>query len=253
MALLDDIIAKKKTLDAARPLNVDVVRNLAGWFEMELTIAGLGLEGCVFSHEEIAQVRTRGPVLRSRPPSEQKLALNHLAALQLVARLSFQQNGVVTERTVGALHGTLYHGLLPTAGKYRDASLVKGHRGLLNGAPDPAKVRVSMSALSGWLRRTEPSLETALEAHHRLLSARPFEDGNAAVSLLLANLVFNLAGYPPVVVSPAGQEQYFATSERGWVAGDKAAFRDFMLGLMDQSLDVCLVGAAQALAGQSDA
>ncbi|MBP2313813.1 Fic family protein [Azospirillum soli] len=245
MALLDDINEKKRALDSARPLPMTVVRDLADWFELELTTACNTVEGGDLKPEEVRTVLDRGAILRHRPPAAQRLVLNHRGALELMARLSFQPGGVVTERTVTAFHGVLYQGIDEAAGKYREGPLKDGGVGA---SPDPAKVRVSMSALSGWLRRTDAGPETAFEAHHRLMSVRPFYEGNAATALLLCNLILNRAGYPPVVVRPDDRDLYRDMVERAWSVGDKAPFRELMMRLLDQSLDVCLIGAAKKVA-----
>ncbi|CAO3378160.1 Fic family protein [Azospirillum argentinense] len=243
MALLDDILEKKRVLDDARPMPLTVVRDLADRFERGLTTACLLVEGVELSPDDIRMVLDRGAVLRSRPADPQRLVLNHRSALELMARLSFQGGGVVTERTIAAFHGVLYQGIDTNAGRYRDGAL-KDDAGA---SPDPAKVRVSMSALSGWLRRTEAGPEAAFEAHHRLMSVRPFFQGNAATALLLCNLILNRAGFPPVVVTDEDREMYGAMVERAWSLGDKTPFRDLMMRLLDRSLNLCLRSAARAL------
>jgi len=250
MALLDEISAKKRALDAARPLPPEVVHGLADWFELELTVACNAVENGELTRDEIMRVLDKGPVLRNRPPAAQRLVANHVNALHLMARLSFQPNGVVTERTMAAFHAVLYQGIDHTAGKYREGPLKEG---VAAGSPDPAKVRVSMSALSGWLRRTEPGVETALETHHRFMSIRPFHEGNAAVALLTTNLILNRAGYPPIVVRTDDRDSYFDLVERARTVGDRGPYRDLMLRFLDESLDVCLVASAQAMAGRTDA
>lgn len=246
MALLDDINEKKRALDAARPLPVEVVSALADRFERELTIACVTVEDAGLTPEEVLFVLGRGAVLRNRSAEAQRLVLNHVQALTLMARLAYDGGGVITERTVAALHGVLYHGLDESAGHYRDAPLPDE-----GGNADPAKIRVSMSALSGWLRRTEPGVETALEAHHRLMIVRPFGQGNAAVALLLANLLLNRAGYPPVAVRPDDIQAYADTVERARTVGDKLPYRDTMLRLLNRSLDDCLEALARAAGNAS--
>ena len=243
MALLDHITQKKRALDEARPLPPDVVRDLADWFELELTKACNLVEGGALAPDEVRAVLDRGAVLRHRPQEAQRLVLNHRSALELMARLSFQPGGVVTERTVAAFHGVLYQGIDGDAGKYREGPLKDGSVGA---SPDPAKVRVSMSALSGWLRRTEPSPEAAFEAHHRLMSVRPFFEGNAVTAILLCNLILNRAGYPPVVVRAEDGDLYRDLVERAWSVGDKTPFRELMMHFLDQSLDTCLLGVSRA-------
>ncbi len=247
MALADDIAEKKRALDAARPLPLDVVHGLADWYEMELTVSGLLVERASLTRDEVKQVLDRGPVLRHRPPAEQRLALNHRLALQLLARLSYDATGATTERTITAFHAILFQNIDESPGAYREGPLVDS---TVNVTPDPAKVRVSMSALSGWLRRTEPSPEAAFEAHHRLMAVRPFDRGNAAVALMLCNLILNRAGYPPVAVREEEAGAYLEAVDRAAGIGDRNPFRALMADLLDQSLDISLVGAARAVAGR---
>ncbi len=249
MALLDQIAEKKQALDGARPLPQDVVHDLADWFEMELTVAALGIEGVPLKRSEIKAVLERGTVLRHRAVDEQRFTLNHRGALELMARLSFEANGAVSERTITAFHNVLHQGIDEEAGKYRNGPPKDDAAGT---SPDPAKLRVSMSALSGWLRRVESGPETAFEAHHRLMAIRPFHSGNGATALLLCNLMLNRAGYPPVVVRAEDRGLYADLVERAWSIGDKTPFRDLMMRFLDQSLDVCLVAAAKGLADPAD-
>lgn len=246
MPLLDAIADKKRALDAARPLPQDTVHDLADWFEMELTVAALGVEGIALKRAEVKGVLERGTVLPHRAAAEQRFALNHRAALELVARLSYEPGGVVSERTITALHTVLRQGLDDKPGAYRDGPPENDPQ---SSAPEPAKLRVSMPALSGWLRRAEAAPDTAFEAHHRLMAIRPFRTGNATTALLLCNLMLNRAGYPPVVVRAEDRALYADLVERAWAVGDKTPFRDLMMRLLDQSLDVCLVAAAKGLAG----
>lgn len=242
MALQDEIADKKRVLDGARPLPQDTVHDLADWFEMELTVAAVGIERVPLTRADIKAILDRGTLLRHRAVEEQRFTLNHRAALELMARLSFEPAGVVNERTIAAFHGVLHQGIDDEAGKYRNAPPKDDESG---NAPDPAKLRVSMPALSGWLRRAEAAPDTAFEAHHRLMALRPFNSGNRATALLLCNLLLNRAGYPPVVVRAEDRALYNDLVERAWSVGDKTPFRDLMMRFLDQSLDVCLVAAAK--------
>lgn len=250
MAAIDEVNEKKRALDAARPLPIGAVAALADWFETEMCVACALVEGERLTRKEVMLVLDKGPILRNRPVEHQRLIVNHRSALELLARLSFQPGGAVTERTITAFHGLLFNGADRAAGHYREGPLKDRAGGT---SPDPAKVRVSMSALSGWLRRAEPGVDTAFEAHCRLMAVRPFDDGNDTVALLLTNLILNRAGYPPVVVRENDLEAYVDGVRRAWSMGDKGPFRDAATGLLIKSLDVCLVGVAGALAERAGA
>jgi Fic family protein len=245
MTVLDEIAERKRAMDAARPLPQRAVDELASWFERELTVSTVLLEGARLSRDEAIRVMDRGPVLSAPPPFDQLLVVNHARALELQARLSYQPGGIVTERTVAAFHGVLYKGIDPRPGHYREGPLKDD---LPVPAPDAPKTHVSMSALSGWLRRSDASPETAVEAHLRLRMIRPFDRGNAAVALLACNLILNRAGYPPIAIREDGFDAYHDALVQAMTEGDKGAYRETMLGFLRQSLDVCLVAAAGSLA-----
>ncbi|MBV5336112.1 Fic family protein [bacterium] len=249
MPLPPEIIEKKRALDAARPLPGGVVRGLADWFEQELTVAAVLVEKVGLTRDDVLAVLARGRPLRSLPATAQKLVPNHLKALELMARLSYPQSGATSERTVAAFHGVLYRDVDEAAGEYRDGIPDDA----ADGAPDPAKLRVSMSALSGWLRRTDGGPESAIEAHLRLMMIRPFTQGNAAVALLVGNLMLNRAGYPPIVVDGDAMEEYDRTILRAKTVDDRTAFRQLAFELLGRSLDVCLIGAVRGRGDSLDA
>ncbi|MBF5095377.1 cell filamentation protein Fic [Azospirillum sp. INR13] len=243
MALLDEIAEKKRALDAARPLPQEVVHGIADRFELDLTVAAAALEEVPVKPADVKAILERGSILRHRPVEEQRFVLNHRAALELMARLSFDPTGAVTERTVSAFHSVLYRGIEDEAGKYRNGAPKDDPA---ETAPDPAKLRVSMSALSTWMRKSDAGPDTAFEAHHKLSAIRPFDTGNRATALLLCNLILNRAGYPPVVVLAEDRGLYLDLVERAWAVGDKTPFRDLMMRFLSQSLDFCLEAAGKA-------
>lgn len=241
MLALDEVKEGKAALDAARPLPVRTVAALADWFEVELCVTCALVEGRRLTRKEVMMVLDKGTILRNRPVDHQRLVLNNRSAAELLARLSFTPGGTVTERTICAFHGLLFGDIDRAPGRYREGPLRDGGPGA---TPDPAKLRVSMSALSGWLRRAEPGVDTAFEAHHRLMAVRPFDDGNHTVALYLCNLILNRAGFPPVLVREGSLDAYLEGVQRASALGDKGPFREVMSGLLLQSLEVCLAGRA---------
>lgn len=242
MPVITDILEKKRALDAARPFAAGAVRSIADWYERELTVAALLVEKAGLTRDDVLAVLARRKPLRTLPMSAQKLALNHLQALELMSRLAYEQIGHTTERTICAFHGVLFDGLDDAPGQYRDGAPDDADA---DDAPDPAKLRVSMSALSSWLRRSDGGLEAALEAHIRLMRIRPFHQGNAAVALLTTNLTLNRVGFPPIVVNEETLEEYEQAIKRAKTADDRTGFRQLAASLLDRSLDLCLAGAGR--------
>ncbi|WP_042695250.1 Fic family protein, partial [Azospirillum sp. B506] len=210
--------------------------------ELDLTVAAAALEEIPLKRDDVKTILERGSILRHRAVEEQRFVLNHRGSLELMARLSFDPTGAVTERTVAAFHSVLYRGIEDDAGKYRNGPPQDDPA---ETAPDPAKLRVSMSALSTWMRKSDAGPDTAFEAHHRLSAIRPFQVGNRATALLLCNLILNRAGYPPVVIEADDRNLYLDLVERAWSVGDKTPFRDLMLRFLSRSLDFCLEAAGQ--------
>lgn len=237
-----DVAEKKRALDAARPFPVGAVRNIADWYERELTVSAMLVERVGLTRDDVLAVLARRRPLRNLPATAQKLALNHLQALELMSRLSYGQIGYTTERTICAFHSVLYDGIDDTHGQYREGAPDDDESGA---ADDPAKLRVSMSALSNRLRRSEGGLEAAIEAHVRIMRIRPFNQGNAAVALLTANLTLNRAGWPPIVVDEATLDDYEQAVLRAKATDDRTPFRELALDLLDRSLDLCLAGAGR--------
>jgi Fic family protein len=249
MPIANDVAEKKRALDAARPVPTGSVRLLADWFERELTVGAMLVERVGLSRDDVLAVLQRGRPLRTLPATAQKLALNHLQALELQARLSYPQAGATSERTVCAFHNVLYQGVDEAPGKYREGAPDDDE----SGAPDPAKVRVSMSALSGWLRRSDGGVDSALEAHLRLMRIRPFNQGNAAVALLVTNTMLNRAGYPPIIIGEETVTEYEQAVLRAKTMDDRSSFKALAMDLLDRSLDLCLAGVTHSADMDADA
>ena len=79
-------------------------------------------------------------------------------------------------------------------------------------------------------------LELAFEAHQRLVSIHPFNDGNGRTSRLLMNYVQRYYGQPLTIVFREDQLAYFEALEQSRVAEDLTVFMNFMRGQHGKSL-----------------
>ena len=98
----------------------------------------------------------------------------------------------------------------------------------------------------GWLKNQPDTPETAFAAHHRLSDIRPFVAGNEVTARLLMNYILLRAGYPPIAVRSEDRPAYLAALAAG--DGRGAAFNAMMFRYLDQTLDLYLSAANQALA-----
>lgn len=116
--------------------------------------------------------------------------------------------------------------------------------------PNAQKVPVLVAALLGELRQSLPEavtlraqLELAFEAHQRLVSIHPFNDGNGRTSRLLMNYVQRYYGQPLTIVFREDRQAYFKALEQSRVAEDLTVFIDFMRGQHSKSLTYQLATA----------
>jgi Fic family protein len=107
-----------------------------------------------------------------------------------------------------------------------------------------------VAALVGELRERMPmaatlreQLELAFEAHQRLVSIHPFNDGHGRISRLLMNYVQRYYGQPLTIVFREDRQAYFEALEQSRVAEDLTVFIEFMQGQHGKSLTYQL-GAA---------
>jgi len=246
MGLMEEVVERKRALDAARPLARAAVEALADWYEVELTVSRLALEERRLSRAEVAAlfVGTGAPVSAPTSP-DRRFALNHRRLLELSARLT-TRGGAVSDRTAAAFHGTLTRDLDPTAGRPRDGA-PRDDWGVP--APDPARAAVSLAAFNAWSRRAENGLETAIEALVRLLTIRPFASANATVAIAVADVILARSGFPPLLVREEDAAAFRESARRVMTTGDRGPFREVVLTIERRELERCLVAAAEAFAG----
>jgi Fic family protein len=118
--------------------------------------------------------------------------------------------------------------------------------------PNAQKVPALVATLAGELRERMPvattlgaQLELAFEAHQRLVSIHPFNDGNGRTSRLLMNYVQRYHGQPLTIVFREDRQAYFAALEQSRVTDDLEVFFDFMRGQHSKSLTYQLAAATR--------
>ncbi len=94
-----------------------------------------------------------------------------------------------------------------------------------------------MGDLGRWLALAPATAATAIAAHERLVSIRPFADGNGRTARLLMNLVLLRGGYSPIVIGPDHRLAYINALENLQLGGDPAPDKRFMTNRLKDSLD----------------
>ncbi len=190
----------KAQLDALRPLAAEAVARLDTWYDVELTYTSNAIEGNTLTRQETAVVLEKGLTVRGKPLKDHQEAVDHLDALRYVRQL-VETNRPTTEADVRQIHALVVAGTLKgEAGIYSEhPRRIAGSRVVL---PGPHKLTALMQEFGEWLSQIEPTHDTAIEAHLRLVAIHPFSDGNGRTARLLMNLLLMRAGYPPLVVKP---------------------------------------------------
>ena len=75
---------KKARLDQHRPLPKELLRNLDGWFRIELTYTSNAIEGNTLTRQETAMVVEKGLTVGGKTLTEHLEATNHAHALDWV-------------------------------------------------------------------------------------------------------------------------------------------------------------------------
>jgi Fic family protein len=160
------------------------------------------------------------------------LALQRADAQLLPSPAWLRELAAAVMRSTGRVTHTALGTVDPTQGDLRRGNV------FIVGAssfPNAQKVPLLLATLTGELRERMPAvttlreqLELAFEAHQRLVSIHPFNDGNGRTSRLLMNYVQRYHGQPLTIVFREDRQTYFAALEQSRTAENLSIFFDFM-------------------------
>lgn len=175
------------------------------------------------------------------------LALARADAQQLPGPTFLRKLAAAVMHSTGRVTNTALGTVDPTQGDLRRNNV------FITGAtsfPNAQKVPALVANLIGELRKRMPAaatlreqLELAFEAHQRLVSIHPFNDGNGRTSRLLMNYVQRYYGQPLTIVFREDRQAYFEALEQSRVAEDLSVFIAFMLAQHGKSLTYQLTAA----------
>lgn len=160
------------------------------------------------------------------------LALRRADAQQFPGPTLLRELAAAVMQSTGRATNTALGTVDPTQGDLRRGNV------FISGAssfPNAQKVLALVAALTSELRERLPTaltlrkqLELAFEAHQRLVSIHPFNDGNGRTARLLMNYVQRYYSQPLTIVFREDRRAYFAALEQSRVADDLGTFFDFM-------------------------
>ena len=110
-----------------------------------------------------------------------------------------------------------------------------------------------MAEFADWLgnaRNIHP-VNSAAEAHYRLVSIHPFTDGNGRTGRLLMNMILLMTGYPPAIIRKRDRLAYMDSLEKAQLGGSKGDYLKIIGKAVDRSLDIYLKAALNAQNGSA--
>ena len=198
---------------------------------------------------------TLGP---GKPLAGYDMLGDHACALDLTLRRADAQHlpsptllrelAAAVMQSTGRATNTALDTVDPTQGDLRRGNVFIGGA---SSFPNAQKVPALVATLTGELREWIPvavtlreQLALAFEAHQRLVSIHPFNDGNGRTARLLMNYVQRYYGQPLTIVFREERRAYFAALEQSRVADDLGAFFDFMRDQHGKSLTYQLTASS---------
>ncbi|MEK7059776.1 MAG: Fic family protein [Patescibacteria group bacterium] len=243
---LDQLLAiisdKKRKLDAKRPLDAALLKNLTEWFRVELTYNSNAIEGNTLTRSETALVIEKGLTVKGKSLDEHLEAVNHAEALDYIQELATKtKRSELTKHDLLSIHQLILNKVnSQDAGRFRriDVSIAGSDVVLPSHIVVPELMEGFMEWLTG--QNHDNTVTIAAEAHLRLVTIHPFADGNGRTARLLMNLLLLQAGYPIAVISNATRQDYINSIEKAQKTGDKQAYLRVVYEAVNTSLDIYL-------------
>lgn len=162
-----------------------------------------------------------------------------------------------SEKSFLAAHALLMQNLVQSAGKYRSGSvgIVKGSK-VAHVAPPSANVPSLMRLLFQYLKdKKELSLIKSCVFHYEMEFIHPFMDGNGRMGRLWQTVIL-MQEYPVFEFLPfeslisKNQTAYYKALAQSDKEGQSTRFIEYMLAIIDRSLDELLIQASGKLSDE---
>jgi len=231
---LKKIDALKVKIDAHRPLDTHMLKQIREYFRIGMTYSSNALEGNSLTETETKIVIEDGMTIGGKPVRDHLEALGHSEAYDLLFRLAKGQD--ITEANIKELHRLFYYRIdAQQAGKYRKRRVIITGTDFI--PPGPERIPDLMKSFIAGLPETRAKhhpVEFAVIVHKELVTIHPFIDGNGRAARLLMNLALIQAGYPLAIIPPILRRDYLDTLNKTH-KGDEGPFIKFIAGVCYES------------------
>jgi Fic family protein len=233
--LYEQIDKNKAAIDAIRPFEGDVLRQLREYYRIGLTWSSNAIEGNSLTEAETKVLLEDGLTIGGKPLRDTFEAVGHARAYDFMFTLLRKREISISD--VKMFHRLFYKEIDETnAGSWRKVSVIVTGSDYEFPAPDDLEKR--MSGLSEWIdsrRAGFHPVQFAAELHLRFVSIHPFVDGNGRVARLLMNASLIQDGYLLAIVPPVLRVDYMSAIRAYQNRGDSEPFCDFVAGCVLES------------------
>ncbi|MDY6383365.1 MAG: Fic family protein [Cyanobacteriota bacterium] len=198
----------KRKIDAYRPLDKDIVKQIQEYYRIGLTYSSNALEGNTLDITETKVVLEDGLTINGKPLRDHLETLGHSDAFYELLNLS--KNHTITENDIKNLHKLFYRHIDETnAGTYRTKKVIV--TGSDVSFPNPDELSGLMQNFVQEIPKMQERMfpvEFAAMVHARFVNIHPFIDGNGGVARLIMNLALLQSGYNITVIPPVVRADY---------------------------------------------
>jgi Fic family protein len=242
------LAAKKKQLDAARPLPDAALRNIKVALSVEWTYNSNAIEGNSLTLRETQMVLEEGITISGKSLREHFEAKNHETALKHLHTLA-SKNTPLQAGEIATLHSYILRSIEDdSAGRLRTGGVrIVGANFI---PPNAQKVPDLLDALVAYTNDNPDSLsiiELATVFHNQFVNIHPFFDSNGRTVRLAMNLLLLRAGFPPAIILKNDRKKYYAGLNQA-NKGDYAKLMLLMCQASERSLNIYLA----AIPGSAD-
>jgi Fic family protein len=235
MTIYKRLDANKTAIDAVRPFEGNILRQLWEYYRIGLTWSSNALEGNRLTEIETKVLLEDGLTVGGKPLRDTFEAVGHAAAYDYMFGLLGERR--ITVADIKTLHHLFYKSIDEVrAGVWRDMPVIVTATDYK--FPAPSEIEGLMDGLGQWAasgRDIMHPVAFAAMLHLKFVTIHPFIDGNGRVARLLMNAALIQDGYMLAVVPPILRPDYLSTIRAYQRMGDAAPFCEFIAGRVLES------------------
>lgn len=221
-SVLDEIETLKNQIQSFQHFDLHRISKI---LELEFISESNRLNGNSLTLQETKSVINEGLTIPGKSMHEHLEAVNLQEAIGYIKDLN-QKKASITEKEFLTIHNLILRGIKPeNSGKYKNDSLI---------------IR-EMNLFFNWYEANKNSLHPILlasEAHLKIMTITPFENGNVQIANLLMNWILLQNGY--VFATIQGNEEdineYLSVLEECQNKNDKSFFTNYILQIEKENL-----------------